>query len=62
MGSIGSFEAEKQQKELINPGEEGEKKSLIPIFNNSSPGKAARQPIGSFKHPNKGNWESNFYT
>ena len=42
MGSIGSFE---RRRETVDPvdGLEGVDKSLIPIINNSSPGKYARQ-------------------
>lgn len=67
MGSIGSFEAAKHQSreklnDLANQCEGENKESLIPAYINSSPSKAARQPVGSFKHPHKGTWESNFYT
>lgn len=67
MGSIGSFEAGKNQSrdklnDLANQCEAENKESLIPAYINSSPSKAARQPVGSFKHPNKGTWETNFYT
>lgn len=66
MGSIGSFEAGKHQSrvvnDLVNQVDGETKESLIPAYINSSPSKAARQPVGSFKHPNKGTWETNFYT
>lgn len=67
MGSIGSFDADKQQsreklQQLAAECDGENKASLIPTYINSSPTKAARQPVGSFKATSKAAWEANFYS
>lgn len=67
MGSIGSFEGEKQDtgenlKQLADQCDTANAASLGPAYMNQPSSKGARVPVGSFKASTKAPWDSNFYT